>query len=224
MTILEKLQQIAENEQKVFEAGYERGKAEGVVEEIFFTNHGSMYKRDTIIDIEAADGFYNYAYRFATEMETLSAPNLRAIYTATSSVFEGCSKLRSAYLPNIQMVGQNFFNNCPLLEEITLGTESNPMQQVAANSFNKCPSLVHFNYIGVLPVTITFEHSTKLNATSIETIVNSLSVDATGQSLTLSKAAVNKAFETSEGANDGSTSAEWATLIGTRPNWTINLV
>jgi hypothetical protein len=36
--------------------------------------------------------------------------------------------------------------------------------------------------------------------------------------------AVNKAFETSEGANDGKTSTEWETLIGTKTNWTIAYV
>ena len=46
---------------------------------------------------------------------------------------------------------------------------------------------------------------------------------ASGKTITFSKTAVNKAFETSAGANDGSTSAEWLALVGTKPNWTISL-
>lgn len=54
-------------------------------------------------------------------------------------------------------------------------------------------------------------------------IVNCLSTTTSGLSVTLGKNAVNKAFETSEGANDGSASKEWTDLIATRSNWTISL-
>jgi hypothetical protein len=54
-------------------------------------------------------------------------------------------------------------------------------------------------------------------------IVNCLSTTTSGLSVTLGKNAVNKAFETSEGANDGSNSQEWKDLIATRSNWTISL-
>ena len=214
MTIAEQILRAKSDYDEVYEAGYEKGKAEGGGEEIFYTNHGSMYKRHTIIDTNAQDGFYNYAYRYATEMETLSVPNLIAMWSSASAVFDSCSKLRSVYMPNILQIGQNFFSNCLLLEDITLGTTSNPMQKVAVNSFFNCPSLKHFNYIGVLPVTISFEKSINLNATSIETIINSLSETAEGQSLTLSGEAVNKAF-----AED-----DWSILVNSKTNWTISLV
>jgi hypothetical protein len=54
-------------------------------------------------------------------------------------------------------------------------------------------------------------------------VVNALSAETSGLSATVSKQAVNKAFETSAGANDGSISAEWLALIATKPNWTISL-
>jgi hypothetical protein len=69
-----------------------------------------------------------------------------------------------------------------------------------------------------------FQWSTKLSKDSIISIINALSTTTSGLSITLSKVAVNKAFETSEGANDGSTSAEWLNLIATRPNVSFNLV
>lgn len=66
--------------------------------------------------------------------------------------------------------------------------------------------------------------SKKLNKKSIEGIFTVPSTETSGLSITLSKTAVNKAFETSEGLNDGSTSSEWLNLIATRTNWTINLL
>ena len=62
----------------------------------------------------------------------------------------------------------------------------------------------------------------KLSKASLESIVNVFSTTASF-SATLSKAAVDKAFETSAGANDGSTSPEWLELVATRPNVTILL-
>ena len=64
---------------------------------------------------------------------------------------------------------------------------------------------------------------TKLSRASIENIINALSTETNALTVTLSKTAVNNAFETSEGAADGRTSAEWATLIATKTNWTIAL-
>ena len=61
---------------------------------------------------------------------------------------------------------------------------------------------------------LDLQWSTSLNKTSITSIINALSTTATGKSVTLSKAAVNKAFTTDE----------WKALTDTRTNWTISLV
>lgn len=53
--------------------------------------------------------------------------------------------------------------------------------------------------------------------------VNALSNATSGLSVGFGLNNVNKAFETSEGANDGSTSEEWLNLVATKPNWTIRL-
>lgn len=62
-----------------------------------------------------------------------------------------------------------------------------------------------------------------LTYNSIVNIINTLSTTTSGLTVTLSLVAVNKAFETSENANDGSNSVEWKTLIDTKKNWTVNL-
>lgn len=92
------------------------------------------------------------------------------------------------------------------------------------NAFHYCALLEHIIFEGTIGKSgLTLSRSTKLDKESLISAVNTLSATTTGLSVTLSKTAVNKAFETSEGANDGSTSTEWATLIATKPNWTISL-
>ena len=90
--------------------------------------------------------------------------------------------------------------------------------------FEECNDLEELNVTGTIEVDGFDVHwSTKLNRASHESIVAALSTTTTGLTVTFSLAAVNKAFETSEGANDGSTSAEWEALKATRPNWGIGL-
>lgn len=63
-----------------------------------------------------------------------------------------------------------------------------------------------------------------LSKQSILNIVSVLSPTTSNLTVTLSLTAVKKAFETSEGASDGDTSAEWLSLIATKSNWGISLL
>lgn len=86
-------------------------------------------------------------------------------------------------------------------------------------------NLREIRFAGKLAVNCSFGSSPKrLSKDSIQNIMSCLSDDATGKSLTIPVAAVNSAFETSEGIADGSTSAEWLALIEAHSNWTISLV
>lgn len=92
------------------------------------------------------------------------------------------------------------------------------------STFDNCTSLINITFEGVIRVNINIRWSSLLSKDSIASVLDALSLDTTGLTVTLSLTAVNNAFETSAGAADGSTSAEWATLIATKPNWTISLV
>ena len=98
------------------------------------------------------------------------------------------------------------------------------------NSFTSCNELENITIEGTISANINFRYSSKLSKASIKSIINALSTTAEGLSVTFSKTAVNKAFETSEGLADGSTSAEWIALAGDentegiRPNWNISLL
>lgn len=93
--------------------------------------------------------------------------------------------------------------------------------------FNGCIALKNISIQGKIGCTISFAQSplTKASIVSDEGtgILNCLSDTASGKTLTLKKTAVQKAFETSEGANDGNTSEEWLTLVASKLNWTITL-
>lgn len=95
----------------------------------------------------------------------------------------------------------------------------------SANAFTECDNLEHIIFDGVMAGTgLDLHWSTKLDRESIESIINCLSSTTSGLTVTLSLAAVKKAFETSAGANDGNTSAVWIALAATKSNWTISLV
>lgn len=91
------------------------------------------------------------------------------------------------------------------------------------NTFRQCDSLENIRVRGRIVKSTNFQQSTKLSKASWQSIIGCYAVDLT-LSMTGSLDSVNSAFETSEGANDGSTSAEWLNLLATRPNLTVNLI
>lgn len=141
-----------------------------------------------------------YCCYYLTHVGTISAVSA-IVSTGVRYAFANCTRLvtidKFIITENTQF---NFtFNNCLALENLIIeGT-------IGQNGLN-------------------LQWSTKLSYQSIRKIIDALSSTTSGLSITLSLTAVNKAFEESEGANDGSTSQEWEYLIGTKQNWTINLV
>lgn len=130
---------------------------------------------------------------------------ISTISVTTSSGFVNtfalCSKLQTIdkLILKDSIIFNGSFNNCASLENLTIeGT-------IGQNGFN-------------------VQWSTKLSKASITSIINALSTTTSGLTVTLSKTAVNNAFETSVGAGDGNTSTEWLALIATKSNWTISLV
>ena len=141
------------------------------------------------------------------------------------AMFNGASNITDIKVP-IYHRGTNLgylFNSCGRLKRI-------PALHILAEvtsfqaAFEGCNALEDITITGTIGQNIDFKACTKLTQTSITSIVNALSDSAVGKTLTLSKAAVDKAFETSEGANDGASSQEWDSLEGLKMNWEITLV
>ncbi len=86
-----------------------------------------------------------------------------------------------------------------------------------------CGALIHVGFKGVLGKSLNMKQSTKLDKETITALMSILSDNTTGTTLTLSKTAVQNAFETSEGAADGNKAEEWTALVAAKSNWTITL-
>lgn len=96
-------------------------------------------------------------------------------------------------------------------------------QTTFAEWFNGCTALEHITIEGEIGADINFGLS-PLSAASITSVITHLSDTTTGKAASFSLSVVNAAFETEQGAADGSTSQAWLDLVATKSNWTISLV
>ena len=117
---------------------------------------------------------------------------------------------------------------CPVLDlakaENIDGIINIPETLTFTTTFNNCSELKEVRFSGTVGQSgLALNASPYLSHDSIVSIINALSTTASGKSITFSRTAVRKAFETAEGANDGNTSNEWTTLVASRPLWTITL-
>ena len=174
---------------------------------------GSMFFKTNIVDLAECMKKANVVFdtsqatRLSSVFDrmdvTLTVPTVNAINTTIMNMtYYNSSRLKKIVIKNIQpsCTFDRVFNYVSALETLEL---INCI--IGQNGFN-------------------VQWSTKLSHDSLTSIVNALSTTTSGLTVTLSKTAVNTAFETSVGAGDGSTSSEWLNLIATRNNWTISLV
>ena len=83
-----------------------------------------------------------------------------------------------------------------------------------SNTFLYCADLEEIRFVeNTIKDVISFESCKKLSKSSTTSVINGLSDTVTGKTATFSQTAKEAAF----------TDAEWAVLIGTKPNWTIAL-
>lgn len=170
---------------------------------------------------------YNYAFYGNGWDDSSYTPKypIKASYTACRSLFAWSIITDTCVLIDLTIAKemQSTFYQCQYLKTIReiIITEDTTINLAV---FYNCNVLENLTFTGVIGATFSLQWSTKLTKASITSIVNALSTTTSGLSVTLSKTAVNKAFKTSVGANDGSTSTEWTTLIATKSNWTISLV
>ena len=167
--------------------------------------------------------FYECKKLKAIEKEHFDFSNLPT--TATSEyVFYYCDSLTTFYDYGIpaQRSYAGWWQTCRKLKtiEVVRCNENTTL----LSTFLNCTALENVRFEGVIGQTVSFQSSNKLSKESIIDAIEHLSTTASGKTISFTQIAVNKAFETSEGANDGSTSAEWNALIAPKSNWTISLV
>lgn len=241
MSIAEKLQIIAENEEKVFEAGkksqydefwdnYQQNgnridyqnafSGKGWTKETFKPkydirpNNAYMLFRWNQVEVDLVEWFDELGIIFD---DSNIGKNVQYMYFCSKFTRIGTITLTGATNGTGDML-----NSCEKLRTIDkiLSAEAT----VYSNSnFLGCKALENITFEGIIGSNINFKDSSKLTKVSIESIVNALSTNTTNLTATLSLAAVKKAFETSSGANDGNTSVEWLNLKASKSNWTITL-
>ena len=171
---------------------------------------------------------YN-AFAYA-DIETFNWGLIDTTNNATCyGAFSSCSKLKEIDLElNVQASTgtsgyQVTFINCSSLKKVK---KIHCYKEVGfTNAFNSCKALEEVIFDGEIGQgTLNLRYSPLLNKASIQSVINCLSTDTSGLTVTLSLTAVKKAFETSDGANDGNTSTEWTALANTKSNWNISLV
>lgn len=155
------------------------------------------------LDLSKATSAHS-VFNSATAITRVPEINITGAGTAATGVFAYCGKLVT-------------------IEKFVVA-ETN----IFTSTFINCFKLVNLTIEGVIAASIDLK-SCPLSKDSILSVFNALSTGVTGQTATFKKTAVDAAFETSEGANDGSTSAEWISMVdkesptAIRPNWTIAL-
>lgn len=240
MNMSEKLAEIAENVPKVYDAGHNQGLTDVIEkQEEFLTDKPQTYY-DAFWDTYQANGretgvIYSNAFSYSRFNDESYNPKYDIIcqtgVTPADMLFYR-SGLTSTKVP-IYILGsrmsQSFGYNSQLVSIPYLHV--NESVTFANNPFQDCSALETLIIGGTIGQNgFNVRWSKKLNKASIESIINALSETTSELTVTLSKTAVNNAFETVKGAADGSTSAEWIALAGNentegiRPNWTISLM
>lgn len=183
-------------------------------------------KRLPRLSFENATNFTNMCSDSLIETFDYYVSNKKTI-TTYNYMFRGCSNLKFVKgLDASQTVNFAYvFFDCKNLETIQM-----PLNlQVATNTgniFTNCTALKNISFVAEtikVPITIPSPVLSKESISGKEGIINGLNSTVTGQTLTIPRNAVKKAFETSEGANDGDTSETWKALVASKPNWTITL-
>jgi hypothetical protein len=166
-TIAEKLATIAENEQNVFNAGYEKGLASGGVpinnQDKTITENG-VYQAD-----EGYTGLGTVTVEVAStgggDIDALIDRSITEITSNAVSVgdyaLQYCNSLKTVNFPLVTSIGFSAFKNCNKLE--TLNCPS--LTKINQAAFENCYSLKTVNF----PLVTSIDNSIFYNCSSLET-------------------------------------------------------
>ena len=187
MKIADKLVTIAENEQKVYEAGKEKGVEVG--NDAFweaYQNGGNRTNYSSAFNY-VSDEIYSPKYPITISGHSSYGNSMFGNATITDV------KVPIVYDDAITGITSSLFSNARQLETIPLIHINENISFTAW--FNSCGNLKNLTFEGVIGQSgIDLRWVPLLSKASIENVINSLSDTAEGKSITLSKKAVNNAF------------------------------
>lgn len=220
MSISDKLTTIAENEQKVYDAGYSAGQQASAEDYDSGYEAGKKAEQDLFWGKLQDYGNRNiYAQTFSGYYWT------DEIYNPKYPINIGTNANYTAYIYNASNITDTkveiiapvsthmtFYNASSLrfVRKLTVTENTN----IPANTFMGCSNIEELIINGTITKGIDVSYCPKLNKASMENIIGCLSDTTTGQTATFSTTAKNNAF----------TTAEWDALVASKPNWTIALV
>lgn len=237
--IAEKLTTIAENQQRVYDAGFAQGQEQGgggdteaAYNEGF--SDGKQAEYDAFWNAFQKDpnyldgnrGHYSYAFAYGGWTDTNYNPKYPIEYSSAngiSNMFTWNTKITDTKVP-IKAYGNcgNAFANSNIkrIPKLIFNGATN-----VSSMFNGCTKLEELYCEGELTINgLNLSACTKLNKASIESVIGVLSDTTSGLSITLSETAVNTAFPPIIDGGENYGNVEWISLINTKQNWTINLV
>lgn len=245
MSIAEKLTQVAENVPKVYEAGKKAQYDE------FWANFRSGMNSGIWSYCFAGKGWNDNTFKPPFDIAPAASSNAMFYYNGVSNIkqsLEDCGvKLDMSKATSVT----NMFNNCntvalPELDFRSCKASNNSQQSIFAysgylqsidmvyfaegipvtNCFSDCGNLTHVIFGGTFASSgLDLKSAKNLDYASIVSIIEALSPNTSGLSITLSKAAVNKAFgidvDDETTYMPGSPGEEYYFKISTKGNWTI---
>ena len=230
MSIAEKLTQIAENEQAVFEAG--KKSEYDTFWDVYQENGNMTYYAYAFAGVGWTQSVFKPKYNIepVTPTSMFSSSRIVDIRPQTRGVDVDFSKCTSFYylcsnstIKYIGVVDCSSAQSASLSYIFSSAKELVSVEKVimpemdsagfADKSFENAVKLEHIRIEGVIHRSTSLRWSPLLSKASMESMINALSDTAEGQTITFSQAAKNNAF----------TDSEWAELIGTKPNWTFSL-
>lgn len=222
MTIAEKLTQISENEQKVYEAGYEKGKAEGGGNDAFWDVYQDRGNNKMSHYMFAGNGWndetfkprydikfrYGCTYTFALSLMTdivasLQAQRVTLDTKEASNLTYLCYSMNSRSFPVLDTTGVTGYTYTSMRGIFYEAEQLEYIDKIKTNEtifyndwFHGCDKLKDVTFEGVIGNDIDFQYSTLLSKASIKNIIGCLSDTASDETktLTLSKTAVESAF------------------------------
>lgn len=240
MSIAEKLTKVAENVQKVYEAGQEDGKKTAYDE--FWDTYQEKGSRTSYVYAFGGVGWdektfkpkYSMKPKSATYMFAQSYANLDSVVLDTSNLTNGAYMFQTYYgstLPTINIskitVTYNLaymfaYSYLVTIEKLIVSENT----AFVNTMFTNATRLENITFEGTIAKSgLDLSPCTKLTKESITSVINALSDTTTSMKLTLSKTAVNTAFGIN--VDDVTTypeGTEYYNLRHSKDNWTISYV
>lgn len=246
-TTSEKLVYIAENQQKIYDAGrqaeydafwdavQQNGNRTDYANAFIWWGCEDLNPKYKIVPTYGSNAARGVIYRnanlkrlYSKDFDLSQLPNPSSV--SVDYTFSLCSSLEVVEdigLPAVKTLQYSFASNPALkqVDVIRVAVETN-----VTDLLYNCPELITVNIEGTIGQSgINLRHSRKLSRVSIESFINALSDTASGKSITFSKEAADTAFPCwMDGVNYGcGGNGEWLELIAPKVEngkWIIDLV